>query len=94
MFDITIRELMNRKVDTEIKIMKSLQGPIHQFQEETGVGVKYVDVELVCASPFGESPKYLLSNVVIKLDLDFIEALNLIGEKTNPREPKQLKLFD
>ncbi len=91
MLDISIRDLIRKKLDLEEGIMKIIQAPINQFQKETGVGVRYINIELVSISQCEGTPKYIISNVAVDLDLDFIEALDKTDRFNNP---KQLTLFD
>ncbi len=80
MQDIGISELIRKKLETEQEIMKIIQDPIVKFQKETGIGIKYIDVEMVCSSQCDGSPVYVVSNVAIKLDLDFIEVMDTINK--------------
>ncbi len=91
MLDISIRDLIRKKLDLEEGVMKIIQAPINQFQKETGVGVRYINIELVSISQCEGTPKYIISNVAVDLDLDFIEALDKTDRFNNP---KQLTLFD
>ena len=74
--EITINELMKKKSELEREIMDKVSGPIVNFQRETGVGIKYIDIEMVYVSWKEDVPKYIVSKIAVKLDLDFIEALD------------------
>lgn len=80
MQDIGISELIRKKLETEQEIIKAIQDPIVKFQKETGIGIRYIDVEMVCASQCDGSPVYVVSNMAIKLDLDFIEVMDTINK--------------
>jgi len=73
MLDISIHELVRRKKNLEKMIMEKIQSPIAQFQKETNVGIKYVDIEMIYVSQFEDVPKYMIGNVSVKLDFDFID---------------------
>ncbi len=94
MSDITINELIRKKIETEEEIMEAMKGPVERFQKETEVGIERIDVTLVCTSNYEEASKYVVTDVTIKLDLDFIEALDRIDRRISFDRPKQLTLFD
>lgn len=93
MTDITLKELVRKKLETERKIMEGIKKPIIEFQKETGIGIQYIDIEMVYVSWQEGTPKYLVGNVSIKMDLDFTEALDRIDMRTCSDEPEQLTLF-
>lgn len=79
MLDISIRELMQKKLELEKEIMEAVKSPIVKFQKETGIGIERVDIDMVCASWQEDEPKYLVGKITAKLDLGFIEALDQIN---------------
>ena len=76
MLDISIRELMHKKLELEKEIMEAVKSPIVKFQKETGIGIERVDIDMVCASWQEDEPKYLVGKITAKLDLGFIEAID------------------
>lgn len=79
MLDISIRELMHKKLELEKEIMEAVKEPIIKFQKETGIGIERIDIDMVCASWQEDEPKYLVGKITAKLDLGFIEALDQIS---------------
>lgn len=80
MLDISIRELMHKKLKLEKEITEAIKGPIIKFQKETGIGIESIDIDMVCASWQEGEPKYLVGKITAKLDLGFIEALDGVNE--------------
>lgn len=93
MTDITLKELVRKKLETEKEISERIKQPIIKFQKETGIGIQYIDIEMVYVSWQEGTPKYLVGNVSIKMDLDFTEAIDRIDMRTCSDEPEQLTLF-
>lgn len=81
MLDISIRELMHKKLELEKEIMEAVKSPIVQFQKETGIGIERIDIDMVCASWQGDGPKYLVGKITAKLDLGFIEVFGNTDKK-------------
>ena len=85
MLDISIRELMHKKLELEKEIMEAVKSPIVQFQKETGIGIERIDIDMVCASWQEDEPKYLVGKITAKLDLGFIEALSNIDKEEDDK---------
>lgn len=66
MKNMTVKELMNKKIDVELEIMKTVDQIIQKFQEETGIGVKSIEFVLTPQ----DTNSYMVTNSVVLLDLD------------------------
>jgi hypothetical protein len=102
MKDIKVKELMNKKIDMELEIIKTVNEIIQRFQDETGIGVKNIDLVLTPRN----INSYMVTNSVALLDLDSSLEFEFLDENKNEehadlyscflkmmKKPRQLLLF-
>ncbi len=102
MKDIKVKELMNKKIDMELEIIKTVNEIIQRFQDETGIGVKNIDLVLTPRN----INSYMVTNSVALLDLDSLLEFEFLDENKNEehadlyscflemmKKPRQLLLF-
>ena len=102
MKDITVKELMNKKINMELEIIKTMDEIVQKFQEGTGIGIKNIDLVLTRQN----ANSYMVTNSVTLLDLNSpleFESFDEDGDEKYinlyscvlkaMKRPRQLSLF-